>query len=70
VQVIDMGHTELPVDVIDDYIAELSSQVFTADRYHLLENNCNDFTNEVCQFLVGRGIPDHITALPDNFLRT
>lgn len=70
VQVIEMGHTELPADIIDDYIADLAGNVFTADRYHLLENNCNDFTNEVCQFLVGRGIPSHITGLPDNFLRT
>lgn len=42
----------------------------SADRYHLLNNNCNHFTDHVCQFLVSKGIPSHITSLPAEFLNT
>ena len=40
------------------------------EKYHLLDNNCNSFTNDVCQFLVGKPIPSHITSLPADFTNT
>lgn len=43
---------------------------FRAEKYHLLDFNCNTFTNDVCQFLTGEGIPGHITDLPADFLNT
>ncbi|OBZ91273.1 hypothetical protein A0J61_00658, partial [Choanephora cucurbitarum] len=41
-----------------------------AEKYHLLDFNCNTFSNDVCQFLCGQSIPDHITSLPSEFLNT
>ncbi|CAG8660784.1 14616_t:CDS:2, partial [Acaulospora colombiana] len=64
-----MGETEVPLKLFEEYIDELR-EVFTAERYHLLENNCNTFTNKVCQFLTGKSIPDYIIDLPANFLST
>ncbi|KAI8911713.1 PPPDE putative peptidase domain-containing protein [Gorgonomyces haynaldii] len=69
VQVIDMGTTEIPQQVFLEFMDHMKSS-WTADKYHLLDNNCNSFSDEVCQFLVGKGIPSHITGLPAEFLST
>ncbi|KAJ3277921.1 hypothetical protein HDU79_002017 [Rhizoclosmatium sp. JEL0117] len=64
-----MGETQIPEEVYWEYIDSLR-EFWTADKYHLFDNNCNSFSNEVCQFLVGREIPKHITGLPKEFLST
>ncbi|RUP47209.1 DUF862-domain-containing protein [Jimgerdemannia flammicorona] len=69
VETIDMGETHLPPEVFMEYIDNLRS-TYTAEKYHLLDNNCNNFTNDVCQFLTGKSIPSHITSLPADFLNT
>ena len=69
VQKLSMGSTEIPYSVFDEYLRELH-QVWTPEKYHLLENNCNHFSNDLMQFLVGKTIPNHITSLPSNFLST
>ena len=38
--------------------------------YNLITNNCNNFTNECSEFLVGRGIPSDIINLPNEMLAT
>ncbi|KAI8583852.1 hypothetical protein K450DRAFT_220283 [Umbelopsis ramanniana AG] len=68
-QVVDMGETYLTEEIFIEYLNSISS-TFTAAKYHLLDFNCNTFTNDVCQFLTGRNIPDHITDLPADFLNT
>ena len=43
------------------------SQICRVDpqcRYDLLNHNCNNFSHETCQFLTGKGIPQHILDLP------
>jgi thiol-disulfide isomerase/thioredoxin len=69
VEKISLGQTMIPADVFWEYI-ETMKTIWTADKYHLLDNNCNTFSDEVCQFLVGSGIPKHITGLPAEFLNT
>ncbi|CEP13775.1 hypothetical protein [Parasitella parasitica] len=68
-QMIDIGETFLPLEVVVEYIDSLRS-VYTAEKYHLLDFNCNTFSNELCQFLCGKTIPNHITDLPTEFLDT
>ncbi|CAO3650460.1 unnamed protein product [Mucor fragilis] len=68
-EVIDMGETFLPLEVVVEYIDSLRS-VYTAEKYHLLDFNCNTFSNDLCQFLVGKTIPSHISDLPAEFLNT
>ncbi|KAI8841868.1 PPPDE putative peptidase domain-containing protein [Chytriomyces cf. hyalinus JEL632] len=69
VERIEMGETEIPEEVFWEYV-DTMKQFWTADKYHLFDNNCNSFSNEVCQFLVGKQIPPHITGLPKEFLAT
>lgn len=38
--------------------------------YDLFLHNCNNFTNDFSMFLLGKGIPDHITSLPQTVLNT
>ncbi|KAH6559729.1 hypothetical protein BASA62_000123 [Batrachochytrium salamandrivorans] len=66
---ITMGTTHIPLDVFEEYIDNMRA-VWTAEKYHLLDNNCNSFSDELCQFLVGKHIPPHITGLPAEFLET
>ncbi|TPX30783.1 hypothetical protein SeMB42_g07865 [Synchytrium endobioticum] len=68
-EIISMGKTQLPAQLVLEYIESLKS-VYTPEKYHLFDSNCNDFSNALCNFLVGAGIPNHILALPANFLNT
>ncbi|CAM8982948.1 unnamed protein product [Rhodiola kirilowii] len=66
-RVVDLGVTHVPQDVFEQYLQEISPR-FTAENYSLLSHNCNNFSNEVAQFLVGTGIPDYILQLPNEVL--
>ncbi|KAI7898374.1 PPPDE putative peptidase domain-containing protein [Cokeromyces recurvatus] len=68
-EIIDIGETYLPLEMVIDYIYSLRS-VYTAEKYHLLDFNCNTFSNDLCQFLCGKTIPMHITSLPSEFVNT
>ncbi|KAA3480349.1 deSI-like protein [Gossypium australe] len=41
---------------------------YTVETYSLLTHNCNNFSNEVAQFLVGSNIPDYILQLPSEVM--
>ncbi|KAL1863373.1 hypothetical protein Plec18170_000208 [Paecilomyces lecythidis] len=68
-EVLHMGRTELPDEVIQEYINSLA-EVYTPESYDLFLHNCNNFTQDLSMFLVGKGIPEHITSLPQTFLST
>ena len=46
------------------------SQNFTMEKYHVFNNNCNNFTDECASLLLGTGIPKDIVDLPREFLNT
>lgn len=64
-----MGKTELPIDVIQEYIASLEN-IYTPDSYDLFLHNCNNFSQDLVMFLVGKDIPESIRTLPEAFLQT
>ncbi|KAI7571657.1 DUF862-domain-containing protein [Hortaea werneckii] len=64
-----LGTTHLPMETILEYLESLK-QIYTPESYDLFAHNCNNFTNDFAMFLVGRGIPDHITSLPKRVLDT
>ncbi|KAK0933734.1 hypothetical protein LTR29_014667 [Friedmanniomyces endolithicus] len=68
-EIIPMGTTQLPLDVVLDYLESLK-EVYTPESYDLFAHNCNNFTNDFSMFLLGKGIPDHITSLPKRVLDT
>ncbi|KAF9019182.1 DUF862-domain-containing protein [Hymenopellis radicata] len=68
-QIVDLGETAIDQETFLEYIEELREH-YTADKYHLLDFNCNSFTNDVAGFLTGNSIPDFIKDLPTDFLST
>ncbi|KAL4939712.1 hypothetical protein BDV06DRAFT_198313 [Aspergillus oleicola] len=66
---IHMGKSELPVEVVEEYLQSLSS-IYTPESYDLFLHNCNNFTQDLTMFLVGKSIPEHIRNLPETFLAT
>lgn len=69
VKVVDLGVTHLPREVFEDYLQEISPR-YTMEKYNLFKHNCNNFSNEVAQFLVGSTIPEYILNLPDEVLNS
>ncbi|OAY70371.1 Desumoylating isopeptidase 1, partial [Ananas comosus] len=67
IRVIELGITQVPQEVFEDFLQDISSR-YTAETYRLLSHNCNNFSNEVAQFLVGTTIPDYILNLPNEVI--
>ncbi|KAF9778668.1 PPPDE putative peptidase domain-containing protein [Thelephora terrestris] len=68
-QVLDMGETALDEDTFDEYLVEMMNH-YTAEKYHLLDFNCNSFTSDCVGFLTGGTVPSWIKDLPSDFLST
>jgi hypothetical protein len=61
-----LGRTLLTEDALRDFLGGLSASTFAADKYHILENNCNNFSETLCAFLLGREgcVPQEVLDLP------
>lgn len=68
-RIMKLGKTELPLEVISEYIESLQS-IYTPESYDLFLHNCNNFSQDLSMFLVGKSIPEEIRTLPETFLRT
>lgn len=68
-QVISQGSSEIPMEVVEEYMASLA-EIYTAESYDLFLHNCNNFTQDLSIFLTGKEIPEHIRQLPQNVLDT
>ncbi|GAA5882665.1 hypothetical protein JCM16303_006535 [Sporobolomyces ruberrimus] len=66
---ISMGETHLDRDTFFEYV-EGMRETYRAEKYHLLEFNCNHFTNDVVGFLSGRSIPFDILNQPKELMAT
>ena len=66
---LDMGHTTKSQAELETFLRTIS-HLFTRETYDLLNNNCNNFSNAVCDFLTGHGIPEHIVELPKTIFST
>ncbi|ETN44999.1 uncharacterized protein HMPREF1541_09875 [Cyphellophora europaea CBS 101466] len=68
-KVVKLGTTDLPLDVIEEFLQSLES-IYTPESYDLFVHNCNNFSQDLAMFMVGKSIPDEIRSLPETFLRT
>ncbi|XP_030840613.1 uncharacterized protein LOC593529 [Strongylocentrotus purpuratus] len=69
-QVHKIGSTQVSYSLFLEYLGEMGMSAFSGDTYNLINHNCNNFSNEVAQFLTGNSIPAHITDLPQEVLNT
>ncbi|MEW5310560.1 MAG: hypothetical protein WDW38_002347 [Sanguina aurantia] len=70
VQVLDLGTTSIPTDIIDELLMDLGNGQFRAQDYNLIYNNCNHFSHQLSQLLTGQGIPDHIVLQGERVLNS
>lgn len=68
-RVVELGTTQIPKEVFEDYLQEIRPR-YTEQTYSLLKHNCNNFCDEVAQFLLGVGIPDYILKLPEEVMNS
>ncbi|KAJ4233311.1 hypothetical protein NW759_002092 [Fusarium solani] len=64
---IHLGTTNLPMDVIEEFLDSLRP-IFTLEAYDLFHHNCNNFSDSFSNFLIGKGIPEHIVKMPQAVL--
>lgn len=62
-EVLPLGSTAIPKEVFEDFLQEIAPR-FTSETYNLFTHNCNNFSNELAQFLLGEGIPSRIVDMP------
>ncbi|KAI1111104.1 PUL domain-containing protein [Nemania sp. NC0429] len=62
-----LGTTELPLEVIVEYLDSLR-EIYTPQAYDLFRHNCNNFSNDFSTFMLGKGIPEHIANMPQAVL--
>ncbi|XP_055531305.1 uncharacterized protein LOC129722091 [Wyeomyia smithii] len=65
-----IGQTFIPLPVFTDYVRGLAESTFRGSKYNLKNHNCNTFSEDLCQFLCGIGIPKYILDLPQELLST
>lgn len=68
-RVIELGYTQIPKEVFEDYLREIDPR-YTQATYNVLRHNCNNFSEEVAQFLVGSNIPQYILGLPEEIMNS
>eukprot|EP00903_Cladosiphon_okamuranus_P013917 g12945.t1 len=66
---IELGSTDISQELFEDFNREVQPR-YTAQTYDLMKHNCNNYTNEASQFLLGKGIPNFIVGLPEEVLNS
>ena len=69
VEKINLGRTTKSQVEFERFLRSISSR-FTPEAYHIVNHNCNNFTDECVRFLLDKRIPSHITGLPSELLST
>lgn len=65
-----LGETQVPYSVFIDYVNGLSESTYAGSTYNLFNHNCNNFSQDIAQFLCGVSIPKYILELPNEVLST
>ncbi|XP_071442305.1 uncharacterized protein [Hetaerina americana] len=69
-RVVKLGESCIPYQLFLEYLLGLGESSFSPGTYNLVKNNCNNFSDEVAQFLCGSSIPKYILDLPEELLST
>ncbi|KAK2950052.1 putative Desumoylating isopeptidase 1 [Blattamonas nauphoetae] len=69
VQFEEIGITTLTPHILNEWVMSQSDN-YTSSKYHVLDHNCCDFANELCEFLTGVSIPLYLRTQSNDFLST
>ena len=53
------GKTTKTQEEFEKYLKTIDDR-YNEETYHILKNNCNHFTNDICFYLCGKGLPEEI----------
>lgn len=59
---VDIGYTNLSPQEVQDAVQEMG-EVYKGNAYHLLQRNCNTFSNDLCKRLTGKEAPAWVNRL-------
>ena len=65
----DYGETKKTKQEIEGFILK-NGEKYSIEKYNLIENNCNHFTNDFSKFLVDKEIPKEIVNQAKNIINT
>ncbi|GJD08978.1 hypothetical protein Gasu2_32530 [Galdieria sulphuraria] len=68
-KIIHLGETSKTLEEFQTFLSTIRHK-YSFEKYDLLENNCNNFTNECALFLLNKSIPEDILHLPSIALGT
>jgi len=69
IQTFHLGTTTQSEHSFMQFLSSIQSQ-FNVNTYHVLDNNCNNFTNTCAMFLVNTTIPQYILDLPNEAMNS
>lgn len=61
---IPMGNTCYPEHEVQRFMHKVMSKQWLGGDYDMLERNCCSFAEALCQYLVGRAVPNWVTRFP------
>mmetsp|Transcript_16328 Transcript_16328/g.16050 ORF Transcript_16328/g.16050 Transcript_16328/m.16050 type:complete len:347 (+) Transcript_16328:191-1231(+) len=64
-----LGETEIDKELFHEFLGDIKDR-FSSLTYNVKTNNCNHFTNECSNFLVGNGIPKDISGQAEDLFNT
>eukprot|EP01066_Platyproteum_vivax_P017054 Platyproteum_vivax@DN728_c0_g1_i1.p1 len=68
-EVLHLGYTNMTQSDFEMFLDQIKSE-FKRETYDLIKWNCNHFSDVCSNFLLDRGIPEHIVGLPDEISST
>jgi len=69
-RVVHLGSTLLTLYELREFLHKNMKGKFRPNNYDVLTHNCSHFTDNVVQFLTGKGIPDSVRRLPELVMDT
>lgn len=56
----EMGYTEISEQQLDKHVEKLEERGYVGSKYNLSSNNCNNFSDELIDYLTGEELPTYI----------
>jgi thiol-disulfide isomerase/thioredoxin len=69
VRKVPLGRTQIARALFHEFLDDIRPK-YHPQRYHLLDNNCNHFSNDAAVFLTGNTIPEDVRNLPHDVMAT
>jgi len=66
----NMGKTKKSLKELMNFLEQVSKDKYKPRSYNVLLNNCNSFSSDLCLWLIGKRIPEHITNLPSDVMNS